>query len=69
MGSVGVFAETPDGRFRLTPLAATLRSDSAGSLRPFARMVNDDYNWDAWQALGQSIRSGETDLLKFIIHD
>jgi hypothetical protein len=36
LASVGVFAETADGRFGLTPVAATLRSDAPGSLRNFA---------------------------------
>src|SRR5687768_4577017 len=33
LASVGVFAETPNGRFRLTPAAATLRSGVPGSDR------------------------------------
>ena len=32
LASVGVFAEDEQGRFALTPLAATLRSDLPGSL-------------------------------------
>src|SRR5262249_24754288 len=48
LASVGVFAETPNGRFRLTPTAATLRSGVSGSLRDFALMMIDDYLWDAW---------------------
>jgi len=36
LASVGVFAEDEHGRFALTPLAATLRSDVPGSLRAFA---------------------------------
>ena len=59
LASVGVFAERPDGRFRLTPLAATLRSDVPGSLRSFALMMVDDYNWQAWGALLHGVRTGE----------
>jgi DNA-binding IclR family transcriptional regulator len=36
LASVGVFAEDDRGRFALTPLAATLRSDGPGSLRAWA---------------------------------
>ena len=59
LASVGVFADTADGRFKSTPLAATLRSGVPGSLRDFARMVVDDYNWQAWAALEHGVRTGE----------
>src|SRR5262245_24663248 len=36
LASCGVFAEGAGGRFRLTPLAETLRSGRPGSLRDFA---------------------------------
>jgi hypothetical protein len=51
LASQGVFAEDAKGRFRLTGLAQTLRSDRPGSLRDFARMMIDDYNWQAWGLL------------------
>lgn len=55
----GIFAETADGRFRLTPLAATLRSDAPGSMRDFARMMVEGYNWQAWGDLLHGVRTGE----------
>src|SRR5262245_30331039 len=58
LASVGVFAETPNGRFRLTPTAATLRSGVPGSLRDFALMAVDDYNWAGWGALLHGVRTG-----------
>jgi hypothetical protein len=58
LASVGIFAETAGGRFKLTPLAATLRSDLPGSLNSFARMMVDGYNWDAWQELLDGVRTG-----------
>jgi hypothetical protein len=58
LASVGVFAERPDGRFRITPLAQTLRSDRPGSLRDFALMLVDGYNWQAWGALEHALRTG-----------
>lgn len=60
LANVGVFAEGAGGRYRLTPLAQTLRSDRPGSLRSFAEMIVDDYNWQAWGALGEAVASGET---------
>ena len=48
LASVGVFAETKGGRFKLTPLAATLRSDVPGSMRAWAIMANEKYTWDSW---------------------
>jgi hypothetical protein len=59
LASVGIFAETADGRFKLTPTAATLRSDVPGSLRNFARMMIDGYNWRGWQELLHGVRTGE----------
>lgn len=60
LASLGVFAEGKGGRFRLTPLAQTLRSDRPGSLRDFARMIVDDYNWLPWGQLARGVKSGET---------
>jgi len=59
LASVGVFAARPDGRYRLTPVGATLRSDAPGSLRSFALMMVDDYNWQSWGALLHGVRMGE----------
>ena len=59
LASVGVFAETANGRFRLTPTAATLRSGVPGSLRDFALMIIDDYNWRAWGDLLHGVETGE----------
>jgi len=59
LASLGIFAETSDGRFKLTPTAATLRSDVPGSLRSFALMMVADYNWRGWQELLHGVRTGE----------
>lgn len=58
LASQGVFREDAKGRFRLTGLGATLRSDRPGSLRDFARMMVDDYNWEAWGALRHGVSTG-----------
>jgi len=58
LASLGVVAETTGGRFRLTSLGATLRSGQPGSLRDFALMMIDDYNWSAWAGLLDGVTSG-----------
>jgi len=58
LASQGVFAEDARGRFKLTALAQTLRSDRPGSLRDYALMLCDDYNWQAWGALTQGVQHG-----------
>jgi hypothetical protein len=45
LASVGVFAETKRGRFKLTPLAATLQTGVPGSQRGWALMINEKYTW------------------------
>src|SRR5262245_403096 len=59
LASVGVFAEDAKRRFKLTPLADTLRSDRPGSLRDFAQMLVQDYNWEAWGALLHGVVTDE----------
>ena len=43
LASVGVFAETKNGRFKLTPLAATLQTGVPASMHAWALMINE--NW------------------------
>ena len=59
LASVGVFAETRNGMFKLTPLAATLQTGVPGSMRTSATMLNADWQWDAWQHLLPCLKSGE----------
>jgi len=59
LASVGVFAEGAGGKFRLTPLAQMLRSGRPGSLRDFALMIVDDYQWKSWEALYHGVVSGD----------
>src|SRR5436190_14563441 len=47
LASLDVFAEQPDGRFALTPLAALLQTNVTGSLRAFAIMLGEDWHWRA----------------------
>jgi len=47
------------GRFRLTRLGRTLRSDPADSIRPWARYLTLDSTRSAWAGLTDSVRTGE----------
>jgi hypothetical protein len=58
LASAGVFAEDARGRFRLTSAAKALQTGAPGSLRDFACMMVDDYNWQAWAALEQAVVRG-----------
>lgn len=62
LSSLGVFAETEDGRFSLTPLAQCLRSDAPDSMRNGARMSGMPLFWRSWQELLHCIKTGETGL-------
>jgi hypothetical protein len=58
LASVGVFAETPERCFGLTPLAEMLRSDVPGSMRSLARMYGSE-QYRAWDDLLGTMRSGK----------
>jgi O-methyltransferase/methyltransferase family protein len=59
LGSVGLFAETGDRRFRLTPVGKLLRTDSPQALGAYARFVGHESTWRPWGQLGHSVRTGE----------
>src|ERR1700722_19202384 len=56
--SRGVFRRRRDGRYDLTPLANTLRSDADVSLQAFARFVGSPQEREHWSHLTDSIRTG-----------
>lgn len=56
----GVFSEQEDGRFALTPLGTTLRSDVAQSVRDRAILCGLPEMWAAWGRLMHSARTGES---------
>jgi ubiquinone/menaquinone biosynthesis C-methylase UbiE len=58
LASLGVFAEEPGQRFKLTPAAELLRSDVPGSQRPMAIMMGEDH-YQAWGELLYSVRTGK----------
>ena len=51
LAPAGLFVEKSPGRFALTELGGTLRSDVPFSMRNFALMMIDDYNWKSWEKL------------------
>ncbi len=59
LASVGVFTET-EGRIGQTPLSETLRSDAPGSVRAWAMHIGQQYFWNSWGHLLNSIRSGNS---------
>lgn len=59
LASEGVFAETLDGRFAMTPMAEALRRDAPGSMRPQVRAGGRDTIWRSWGQLLYAVRTGE----------
>ena len=59
LASEGVFTETLDGRFALTPPAEYLRREVPGSQRPVVRYNASEPSWLAWGKLLHSVRTGE----------
>jgi hypothetical protein len=64
LASVGIFAETANRRFKLTPLAATLRSDAPYSMHGWALMINEHWGWDSWKELLHGVKTAEVPFLK-----
>lgn len=60
LASAGVFAETGDGKFVLTPIAEPLRSDAPNSMRDVAIMQGEKWNWSNYGELRHSVSTGET---------
>ena len=56
LSSVGVFVQTEDRVFGLTPLARCLFSNA---LRPIARMFLSEWHDKAWNGLSHTVRTGE----------
>jgi hypothetical protein len=54
----GLFKLDRRGRFKLTRLGKTLKSDSPATLRPWARYMALDSTRRAWADIGESIRTG-----------
>ena len=58
--SRGVFRQHRDGRYGLTPLADTLRSDAPVSMSGWARFIGSPQHREHWSLLVESVRTGKT---------
>jgi hypothetical protein len=58
LASVGIFQEAKDGTFKSTPLSDTLRTDAPQSMKSFALMIVEDYNWKTWGWLIDGVKNG-----------
>ena len=59
LASEGVFAEDAQGRFALTPLGESLRSDVPNSQRSMA-LMNGEEHYRCWGELLYSVQTGQT---------
>jgi orsellinic acid C2-O-methyltransferase len=57
--AIGVLEESAERHYSLTPLGATLRSDTPGSMRAWALLAFSDDQGRAWEALPYAVRTGE----------
>ncbi len=55
----GVFAPAPGGKYALTPVGDTLRSDTPNSLRNFASFFAEPWYWQVWTEFLHSVKTGE----------
>lgn len=56
--SRGIFRQRRDGRYELTPLADTLRSDADVSMAAMARWVGSAQQREHWSHLADAVRTG-----------
>jgi O-methyltransferase domain/Dimerisation domain len=59
LAGMGVFREEADGRFALTSLGDTLRTDRSDSVRDWALYVGAHAPWEAWGRLQDAVMTGE----------
>ena len=59
LAGAGVFAQQAGGRFRLNPLAESLREGGPESLRALAVMIGEEQD-RCWDDLFETVRTGET---------
>lgn len=56
---IGIFRQRSDGRYALTPLGETLRSDAPVSMAGMARWVGSPQHREHWSHLTDAIRTGK----------
>ncbi|HET7094791.1 MAG TPA: methyltransferase, partial [Thermomicrobiales bacterium] len=59
LASIGVLHEAAERRFSLTPIGECLRADAPEPVAGWAAFVCEPYYRQAWDALEQSVRTGE----------
>ncbi|MFM9845418.1 MAG: methyltransferase [Dongiaceae bacterium] len=59
LAAVGIFRETGDGAFALTPVGRTLRKDAAGSLHGMALLYGEEWLWQAYGRMHHSVQTGQ----------
>lgn len=57
---IGVFRRCRDGRYALTPLAETLRTDGPESVAGMARWIGSPQHREHWSHVADSIRTGKS---------
>lgn len=60
LASLGLFTQTTDGAYTLTPQAEQLRTDMPGSLRNLAILYGEDWLWQAYGQMLYSVQTGES---------
>ena len=60
LAAVGVFNETGNKEFSLTPLGMFLTTDAPGSRRNYAQWIGTSGQWRSWGNLLHSIKSGQS---------
>lgn len=59
MVALELCTERDDGRFALTPVGATLRSDAPDSVRSWALLMGSAMVWPGWGRLADCVRTGQ----------
>jgi ubiquinone/menaquinone biosynthesis C-methylase UbiE len=59
LASCGVFVETDERVFELTPVAELLRADVEGSMRDLAIFMGADWHWQVWGDAVYSVQTGK----------
>lgn len=57
--SLGVFAESTEGKFKNTDLSDSLRSDHPESVRAWAIFLGAPFIWKTWMDLCETVRTGQ----------
>jgi SAM-dependent methyltransferase len=63
LAGAGVFTEEADGRFALTALGGTLRSEGPASVRDWALYLGAPETWEVWGRLHETVMTGEPGFL------